>query len=257
MKLYNANLDLLKSDLVQQILKTDDIEKQQALKIVLKRKILEIYKFQVFNLPDDFITNSYLIALNHTSDMDAPLVMSYYQLLKDTFHDSAPELCVFAKDDCFRFPDFERVLKSENVFTVDRNKNNAATLLNAIRWFKKRNNSKHFLSFVQGTIFDINKDEPKYIDERPFDFAASLGIKVLPGFLESPVANEVNRLVFNEPMTIEKHGSRDMQSLMNRTQWQERVIASQNSLFGLTGIKAREPIIDEDHQVRKVFRSIE
>jgi len=254
MQLFNAS-SLFHETAIREVLSiAHDPEKLREALIQEKRTLLEAYHFRAYHLPDDFTTTSYVIAANHLTDSDAPLIMSYYYELMHPCTDTYPELFVFAKENCFNGVSIPKelvpILEMEKVFAVDRKSLSGS--LEAIRaakkWFAKDDNTKHFLIFSQGTIYDINKDSIDDIEKGAFWLAQLLGIPVLPAFIEQAVEGAENRLVFGPPIDIPK----DCRNFDEHKQlWLERVIDAQNKLVTLTGIPARDVMLDEQHKVRK------
>jgi hypothetical protein len=167
--------------------------------------------------------------------------------------DTYPELFVFAKENCFNGVSIPKelmpILELEKVFAVDRKSfgGSMAAMRAAGKWFTKGEKPKHFLIFSQGTIYDINKDRAEDIEPGAFWLARLLGIPVLPAFIEQAVEGTENRLVFGKPIFIPK----DCRNFDDHKQlWLERVIEAQNELGTLTGIPAREAVLDEEHQTR-------
>lgn len=165
-----------------------------------------------------------------------------------------PQLFVFAKENCFNgvsIPtEIMPVMELEKVMPVNRTTSFGAveTLKKAKKWFQDGEKPKHFLIFAQGTIYDINKDVPEDIEEGTFWLAKSLGIPVLPAFLEQAVEGEENRIVFGEPISVPK-GCRNYGPY--KKLWIERVIEAEKSYEKVTGTKARETVLDDEHKVRK------
>lgn len=228
--------------------------------IEVKKMLLKVYNFKAYNMPEDFTTTSYIIAANHLTDSDAPLIMSFYYELMHQVIDTYPELFVFAKEDCFNGVSIPKelmpVLELEKVFAVDRKSlgGSMAAMRAAGKWFAEGKKPKHFLIFSQGTIYDINKDRAEDIESGAFWLARLLGIPVLPAFIEQAAEGAENRLVFGKPISIPK----DCRDFDNHKQlWLERVIAAQNELGPLTGIPAREAVLDEEHQMRKRYKPTE
>ena len=62
---------------------------------------LLILNFKWYNLPEDFQQNSYIIAANHLTDSDAPLILSFYYEIMHSKTREYPNLFVFAKENCF------------------------------------------------------------------------------------------------------------------------------------------------------------
>ena len=218
--------------------------------------LLKVYNFEVHNVPEDFTSTSYIIATNHLTDSDAPLIMSFYYEFMHQVIDSYPELFVFAKENCFNGVSIPKellpILEMEKVFAVDRKSigGSLIAIKAAIKWFAEGKTPKHFLIFSQGTIYDINKDKAEDIESGAFWLARLLGIPVLPAFIEQAVEGYENRLVFGKPILIPKE-CRNFDD--HKQLWLERVIKAQNELGTLTGITAREAVLDEEHQVRKRF----
>lgn len=229
-------------------------EKLRHRLIEIKKMLLKTYNFIVYNVPEDFTTTSYIIATNHLTDSDAPLIMSYYYELMHQVIDTYPELFVFAKENCFNgvsIPkEFVPILELEKVFAVDRKSfgGSKAAMKAAVKWFAEGKKPKHFLIFAQGTIYDINKDRAEDIEPGAFWLARLLGIPVLPAFIEQAVEGAENRLVFGKPISILKN-CRNFDD--HKQLWLERVIEAQIELGTLTGNPAREVVLDEEHQTRK------
>ena len=257
MHLFNAS-SLFNENAIKEILSiVDNPEKLRNRLIKAKKMFLKVYNFKAYNLPEDFTTTSYIIATNHLTDSDAPLIMSYYYELMHQVIDTYPELFVFAKENCFNGVSIPKelmpILELEKVFAVDRNSfsGSMAAMKAAGKWFAESEKPKHFLIFSQGTIYDINKDRAENIEPGAFWLARLLGIHVLPAFIEQAVEGTENRLVFGKPIFIPK----DCRNFDNHKQlWLERVIEAQNELGTLTGIPAREAMLDEEHQTRKIFK---
>ena len=145
------------------------------------------------------------------------------------------------------------MLEMEKVFAVDRQSSGGsmAAVKAAKKWFAEGEKPKHFLIFSQGTIYDINKDRAEDIERGAFWLARVLCIPVLPAFIEQAVEGAENRLVFGKPIFIPK----DCRNFDGHKQlWLERVIEAQNELGTLTGIPAREAVLDKEHQTRKRFK---
>lgn len=225
--------------------------------IEAKKTLMKTYNFKAYNLPEDFTASSYIIAANHLTDSDAPLIMSYYYELMHSVTDTYPALFVFAKENCFNGVSIPKelipILEMEKVFAVDRESSTGsrAAIRAAEKWFAKGEKPKHFLIFSQGTIYDINKDRADDIERGAFWLARLLDIPVLPAFIEQAVEGADNRLVFGKPISIPK-SCRDFDDY--KQLWLERVIEAQNELETLTGIPAREAVLDKEHQTRKRFR---
>ncbi|MGN0598604.1 MAG: lysophospholipid acyltransferase family protein [Oscillospiraceae bacterium] len=232
----------------------DNREKLMEKDIEIKKQLLELYHFKWYNLPDDFQKNSYIIATNHLTDSDAPLLLSFYYEVMHTVLQGYPQLFVFAKENCFNGVSIPKeilpVMELEKVMPVNRSSSFGAveTLKKAKKWFQEGEKPKHFLIFAQGTIYDINKDVPEDIEDGTFWLAKSLGIPVLPAFLEQAVEGEVNRIVFGEPISVPK-SCRDYAPY--KKLWIEKVIEAENSFEKVTGRKARETVLDDEHKVRK------
>lgn len=244
----NANKEII--DLV------NDPEKLKEKLIETKEMLLKTYHFKAYNVPENFTAASYIIASNHLTDSDAPLIMSFYYETMHRVIDTYPELFVFAKENCFNGVSIPKeltpMLKFEKVFAVDRTSagGSMAAIRAAEKWFAEGQKPKHFLIFSQGTIYDINKDKAEDIERGAFWLARLLGIPVLPAFIEQAVEGAENRFVFGEPIAVPK-GCRNFDAL--KQLWLDRVIEAQNELATLTGIPAREAVLDKEHQTRKRF----
>ena len=259
MHLFNAS-SLFNEDGIKELISiAGDPDKLRNKIIEAKKLLLRAYNFQAYHVPEDFTSASYIVATNHLTDSDAPLIMSYYYEIMYPSKDTYPELFVFAKEDCFNgvsIPkELKPILEFEKVFAVDRKSTGGsfAAIKTAEKWFAKGDKPKHFLIFPQGTIYDINKDRAEDIERVAFWLAKLLGIPVLPAFIEQAVEGAGNRLVFGTPIYIPED-CRDFDP--HKKIWLERVIEAQNELGTLTGIPAREAVLDEEHRTRKRFKPI-
>lgn len=260
MRLFNAS-SLFNESAGKEILSViNDKEKLKARVIEIKKALLEIYNFKAYKIPDNFTSDSYVIASNHLTDSDAPLIMSFYYEIMSGDTGAYPALFVFAKEDCFNGVSIPKeltpILELEEVFVVDRKSvgGAAAAMKAAGKWFSRGEKPKHFLIFSQGTIYDINKDKAEDIEPGAFWLAKLLGIPVLPAFIEQAVEGAQNRLIFGEPIVIPK-GCRNFDGY--KQLWLERVTGAQNELAALTGIPAREAALDKEHQTRKRIKTAE
>ena len=259
MHLFNAST-LFNEDGVKELISiSGDPEKLKNRIIEAKKMLLKAYNFQAYHVPEDFTAASYIIATNHLTDSDAPLIMSYYYEIMHPYKATYPELFVFAKEDCFNgvsIPkELKPILEFEKVIAVDRKSTGGsfAAIKTAEKWFTKGDKPKHFLIFPQGTIYDINKDHIDDIERGAFWLAKLLGIPVLPAFIEQAVEGAGNHIVFGKPIPVPKD-CRDFDPY--KKVWQERVIDAQNELAVITGIPAREAVLDKEHQTRKRFKTI-
>lgn len=257
MQLFHASslFDDIANHEMLSIIKSPDKLREKLIEV--KNKLLQVYQFKAYHVPEDFTTSSYIIATNHLTDSDAPLIMSFYYQMMRKVMDTYPQLFVFAKENCFNGVSIPRellpVLETEKVYAVDRRSvGGAMAAMKAARdWFLEGQKPKHYLIFSQGTIYDINKDRAEDIEPGAFWLAKLLGIPVLPAFIEQAVEGEENRLVFGSPI----HVPQDCRKFDAQKQlWLERVIEAQDALKALTGIPARQAVLDEEHKTRKRFK---
>lgn len=254
MRLFNAGSVFNENAIKEMFGIVGNPEKLRNKNIEIKKTLLSIYNFKVYNIPEDFTSAPYIIASNHLTDSDAPLIISFYYEFMHTVKNTYPELFVFAKENCFNGVSIPKellpVLEMEKVFAVDRNSvgGSMAAMRAAKKWFNEGEKPKHFLIFSQGTIYDINKDKAEYIEQGAFWLAGMLDIPVLPAFIEQAVEGEENRFIFGEPIIIPK-GCRDFDGY--KQLWLDKVIKAQNDLKVLTGIPAREAVLDEEHQMKR------
>lgn len=257
MHLFNASSLFNENANHEMLSVVNDPEKLRSRLIEVKKALLNTYHFKAYNLPENFTAASYVIAANHLTDSDAPLIMSYYYEIMHPAIDTYPELFVFAKENCFNGVSIPKelipILEMEKVFAVDRKSSGGsmAAIRAAEKWFAEGKGPRHFLIFSQGTIYDVNKDKAEDIERGAFWLARLLGIPVLPAFIEQAVEGAENRLVFGKPIFIPK-SCRNFDG--HKQLWLERVIGAQNELRTLTGIPAREAVLDEEHQTRKRFK---
>ncbi len=259
MHLFNASSMFNENDIKEVLRLVKDTEELKNRLAIAKKMLLKAYNFKAFNLPEDFTTSSYIIASNHLTDTDGPLILSYYYEVMHKVIDTYPELFIFAKENCFNgvsIPtELMPILELEKVFAVDRNSvgGSMAAMRAAGKWFAEGKKPKHFLIFSQGTIYDINKDCADDIEQGAFWLARLLGIPVLPAFIEQAVEGAENRMVFGEPIIVPK----DCRNFDEHKElWLKRVIEAQNQLETLTGIPAREVELDEEHKTRKRAKPI-
>lgn len=257
MHLFNASAMFNESAIKEILQIVNDPDKLQNRAIEIKKMILQAYRVKAYNIPEDFTTNSYVMATNHLTDSDAPILMSFYYDQMHGVLQTYPRLFVFAKENCFNGVSIPRelmpLLEQEKVIAVDRNSKSGSmsAMKKAKKWYAEGEKPKHFLIFSQGTIYDINKDKAEDIEPGAFWLSRLLGIPVLPAFLEQAVEGEKNRIIFGEPFSVAKN-CRDFSE--SKQLWLDRVIDAQNNLEKLTGIPARETILDEEHQTRKRFK---
>ena len=254
MLLFNAS-SLFNEEAEREILKIiDQPEKLRNKLIEIKQMLIKTYHFTAYNTPVNFTTSSYIIASNHLTDSDAPLIMSFYYEQMHTVRASYPQLFVFAKENCFNGVSIPKelmpILEMEKIISVDRKSfgGSMAAMRTAKKWFSEGEKPKHFLIFAQGTIFDINQDSVEDIEQGAFWLARMLGVPVLPAFIEQAVEGENNRLIFGKPIYITKD-CRDLDE--PKQEWLQRVIAAQHELETLTGTPARAAVLDKEHQTRK------
>jgi hypothetical protein len=259
MHLFNASSLFNDKTNTEMVSIVNNPEKLRDKLIEVKKTLLKLYNFKAYNVPDDFTTASYIIATNHLTDSDAPLIMSFYYEIMHQVMDTYPRLFVFAKENCFNGVSIPKelipILEFEKVFAVDRTSTGGsmAAIRAAEKWFAEGEKPKHFLIFSQGTIYDINKDKAEDIERGAFWLARLLGIPVLPAFIEQAVEGAENRLVFGKPIFIPK----DCRNFNEHKQlWLDSVIEAQNELETLTGIPAREAVLDQEHQTRKRFKPV-
>ncbi len=259
MHLFNAS-SMFNEDDIREILSIVNNQEELINRLkVAKKMLLKAYNFKAYNLPKDFTTSYYIIASNHLTDSDGPLIISYYYEIMHKVIDTYPELFVFAKENCFNGVSIPKelmpILELEKVFAVDRNSfgGSMAAMRAAGKWFAEGEKPKHFLIFAQGTIYDINKDSAEDIEQGAFWLARLLGIPVLPAFIEQAVEGDENRLVFGKPIIVPKT-CRNFDAY--KQLWLERVIEAQNQLVTLTGIPARAVVLDEEHKTRKRLKPI-
>jgi hypothetical protein len=257
MRLFNASSmfnENAEKEIAGVLNKPEELKKRV---IDIKRNLISSYNFKAYNAPDDFTAASYIIATNHLTDSDAPLIMSYYYSAMHEIKKTYPSLFVFAKENCFNGVSIPKelmpILELESVFAVDRNSigGSMAAMRAAEKWFAEGEKPQHFLIFSQGTIYDINKDKAEDIEPGAFWLSKMLNIPVLPAFIEQAVEGEENRLIFGRSFIVSPN-CRNYDEY--KQLWLDRVIEAQNNLETLTGIPARKTVLDEEHQKRKRFK---
>ncbi len=259
MELFNGSSLFSKESIENFLAKAGNKEELYELIIQVKKSLMTNYNFKEYNLPEDFFTTPSVIATNHLTDSDAPLIMSLYYKLMEPIKTTYPQLFVFAKENCFNGVSIPKellpILEREQVCEVNRNSKNGAmqVMKTAKKWFNEGEVPKHFLIFAQGTIYDINKENVIDIEDGAFWLARMLGIPVLPAFIEQAVEGEDNRIVFGDYIQVPKT-CRDFTEY--KQIWLDRVLEAQNSFEKFTGTKARETVLDEAHQTRKYQRGV-
>jgi hypothetical protein len=268
MQLFNASSLFTEENIKEVLTIVGDPQKLKARSVEVKEMLLNAYKFTAYNTPEDFAKQSYIIATNHLTDSDAPLILSYHSRLTHKTAADYPGIFTFAKENCFNGVSIPKelapILEFERIFPVDRNSfSGSVVAMKAARaWFKNNSpaidvpntsdnpQAKHFLIFAQGTIYDINKDNYEDIEPGAFWLASLLGIPVLPAFIEQLVEGQENHMVFAKPIIVPEK-TRKFEEFQK--QWLHSVIDAQNQLKTLTGKPAREVRLDASHQVRKKF----
>jgi 1-acyl-sn-glycerol-3-phosphate acyltransferase len=261
MKLFNAGSFFNEENQIEFLKDIDNVDKLKTKLSMAKRKLLKDYKFETYGLPDDFTQSSYIIAANHLTDCDAPLILSYYYEIMNEIIDSYPQLFIFAKENCFNGVSISKellpILELEKVVAVDRNKvsGSLTAIKTAKSWVAEANGKpRHFLIFPQGTTYDVNLEKIENIERGTFWLSSILQVPILPAFIEQAVEGEINRLVFGKPIAVPK-GCKEFDEY--KTAWIKEVIEAENSLASLTGIPAREAMLDEDHKIRKKFNNMQ
>lgn len=194
----------------------------------LKAGFGRLFNIQYLGAPD-LAARSCILAPNHISDFDALILGLAHEnikiLSKSAWTDS-PELMAFLS------PNYDLV-------GVDRTSkvSQARALVALIKHLTTPGPAHHALIFPQGTISNINHNSVERIQSGVFTLSAKAGAPVLPVYIEQPSLQHPTRIVFGAPMPIPAP-KQDC-----RAQWQEAVIALQNSLQP----PARSPALTEKH----------
>ena len=142
-----------------------------------------IYRAMEYNKPD-LSDDTYILAPNHVSDADGPMIWSLNENIR-----------IMAKKECFERKIVGKVLTAAGVVSVDRDKKNGTEIRDAIRYLSQDENCL-FMMFPQGTISDINKNKITRIKTGTFYLSASTGKKIIPIFIEQPRPFKKSRIVY-------------------------------------------------------------
>jgi len=75
MHLFNASSLFNESSIKEMLSVINNPEKLKNTIIEVKKTLIKLYNFKAYNLPEDFTRASYIIATNHLTDSDAPLII--------------------------------------------------------------------------------------------------------------------------------------------------------------------------------------
>jgi len=168
----------------------------------------------------DLSDKNYIIAPNHVSDADGPIIWTHNNNIR-----------IMAKKECFKNKLFGKFLTKLDVVPVDRDKKNGAEIREAIRYLSK--DEKHlFMLFPQGTISDINKNTLARIKHGAFYLSAATDTPIVPVFIEQPRLFRKSRIVYGDEFIVKdvhnEKGQVDKEKLLPyRKVWQDRILELQ------------------------------
>ena len=178
-----------------------------------------LYRVVEYNKPD-LSDKNYIIAPNHVSDADGPIIWTHNNNIR-----------IMAKKECFENKLFGKFLTKLDVVPVDRDKKNGTEIREAIRYLSK--DEKHlFMLFPQGTISDINKNAITRIRRGAFYLSATTNTPIIPVFIEQPRLFRKSRIVYGDEFIVkdihDEKGQVDKEKLVPyRKLWQDKVLELQ------------------------------
>lgn len=199
-----------------------------------------LYRVVEYNKPD-LSDKSYILAPNHVSDADGPVIWTHNDSIR-----------IMAKKECFRNKLFGRFLTKLDIVPVDRDKKNGAEIREAIRYLSQK--ERHlFMMFPQGTISDINKNALSRIKRGAFYLSAATHTPILPVFIEQPRLFRKSRVVYGEAFTVEdihdEKGQIDKEKLVPyRRLWQEKILELQAAAQAKENRPVRQLKLKEQHR---------
>lgn len=198
------------------------------------------YRIVEYNKPN-LGDKSYIIAPNHVSDADGPIIWTHNNNIR-----------IMAKKECFENKLFGKFLTKLDVVPVDRDKKNGAELKEAIQYLSNEENHL-FMLFPQGTISDINKNAISRIRNGAFYLSANTNTPIVPVFIEQPRLFQKSRLVYGDAFTVKdvynEKGHIDKEKLMPyRKLWQDKIVELQRIAEEKENRKVRELKLKKKHR---------
>lgn len=193
----------------------------------LKKGFMELFRIEIVNMPD-LNRDRYIFTPNHVSDFDA--------LILGLLH---PHIRVVAKVEWVDNAKLRQFLDLHyDLVGLDRTSlaSLRRLLSESIRYFNDDDDNKHYLVFGQGTISDFNNNSPERISTIAQRLSEKTGVPIVNLFVEQVSLHHPTRIVFDEPMRLDK--AQDF-----RTIWLEREKAMQDALTP----PARRPTLTEKH----------
>jgi len=193
----------------------------------LRKGIMKLFKVEVINKPN-MVNSRFILAPNHVSDFDAPILGLLHRNIR-----------IISKTDWTENVKLQLFLKMHyDLRGLNRNsKESLFTMLKeTINYLKENEAGKHFMIFSQGTISDFNNNGLERVSNVAKLIAVETNTPIVCMFIEQPSIYYPTRIVFDEPIKINKGD--DFREI-----WLERLTLLQNSLSP----KARKPQLTEKH----------
>ena len=180
--------------------------------LLFNKTLFRVKEYNKKNLSD----KSYILAPNHTSDLDGPIIWSNNENLR-----------IMAKKECFENKLLGNFLTKVDVVKVDRDKHNGTEIREAIKYLNSENNNI-FMLFPQGTISDINKNAISRIKPGAFYISAITNVPIIPVFIEQPRIFKKSRVIYGEEMYVndiyDNNGKIDKEKIKEyRKKWQDEI----------------------------------
>lgn len=199
-----------------------------------------LYRVVEYNKPD-LSDRSYILAPNHVSDANGPVIWSHNDNIR-----------IMDKKECFRNKLLGHFLTKMDIVPVDRDKKNGAEIRDAIRYLCQHK-KRLFMLFPQGTISDINKNTLNRIKQGAFYLSAATHTPILPIFIEQPRLFRKSRVVYGNAFTVDdvydERGRIDKEKLIfYRKLWQEKMLELQAVAQAKENRRVRQLKLKEQHR---------
>lgn len=193
----------------------------------LRKGIMILFGIEIINMPD-LENNRFIFTPNHVSDLDA--------IILGLLH---PKIRIVAKNDWTNNQKLRPFLDIHyDLYGLDRMSLQSlrGLMTDAINYFNKSDENRHYLVFSQGTISDFNNNGLERISPIAQKISDKTGVPIVNMFVEQPSLYHPTRIVFDEPVKLSRKD--DFRKI-----WLERETAMQKALVP----PARLPKLSHKH----------
>jgi hypothetical protein len=193
----------------------------------LRAGIHSLFNVEFINKPD-FNNGRYILAPNHVSDFDAPILGILH-----------PKIRVVSKTDWTENEKLSSFLRLHyDLYGLDRTSLQSLRnlLSDSAAYFNDNADNRHFLVFCQGTISDFNNNGLERISPIAQKISDKTDVHIVNVYVEQVSFTRPTRIVFDEPMKPARQDD-------FRRIWLERLRMMQDSLDP----PARRPNLTEKH----------